>query len=394
MVQRPDIDLVAVSVRVPLHHELVMAGLRAGKPVFCEWPLGATLAEAEEMANLARERELSTFVGLQARSDPSIRYARDLVARGEIGEVLTANLSVITQAVTERGAGRSWQALRANGANPLTIPGGHSIDALCFVLGEVVEVAARVTTQITEWRDEDTGASIAVDAPDNIAVAGRLESGAEIAIQVATVPAQATGTPPGDLRSRGRVIPDRPVGEHRSGAAPRRQRRRLTRGARAARRVPARAGGDAAGTTSERRARVRTDRGRPRKRRSVRSRLRSGGATAPAAGGDRALLGDGHGGHGSRLVRVRVAPRPRFVHQARDLEGVGVIAPGEGVRGAEACIVRFLRAELGFRLDPFDRNLEPDDRLAHPVEVAVGLAGGRPRRLPARLVGGDDPGRP
>ena len=194
MVQRPDIDLVAVSVRVPLHHELVMAGLRAGKPVFCEWPLGATLAEAEEMANLARERELSTFVGLQARSDPSIRYARDLVARGEIGEVLTANLSVITQAVTERGAGRSWQALRANGANPLTIPGGHSIDALCFVLGEVVEVAARVTTQITEWRDEDTGASIAVDAPDNIAVAGRLESGAEIAIQVATVPAQATGT--------------------------------------------------------------------------------------------------------------------------------------------------------------------------------------------------------
>ncbi len=194
MVLRPDVDLIVVSVRVPLHHQLVMASLRAGKPVFCEWPLGATLAEAEEMANLARECGLRTAVGLQARSDPSIRYARDLVAQGYVGEVLTANLSVMTQAVLERGAGRSWQAVRANGANPLTIAGGHAIDALCFILGELVELSARVTTRITEWRDEETGASIPVDAPDSIAVVGRIEGGAEIAIQVASVPAQPTGT--------------------------------------------------------------------------------------------------------------------------------------------------------------------------------------------------------
>ena len=194
MLGRLDIDLVVVSVRVPLHHELVMATLRAGKPVFCEWPLGATLAEAEEMAALARERGLRSVVGLQARSDPSIRYARDLVAQGYIGEALSANLSVMTQAALERGPGRAWQAVRANGANPLTISGGHAIDALCFMLGEVVELSARVTTRITEWRDEESGAAIPVDAPDNIAVAARLESGTEVAIQVASVPAQPTGT--------------------------------------------------------------------------------------------------------------------------------------------------------------------------------------------------------
>jgi predicted dehydrogenase len=194
MAQHPEVDLVVVSVRVPLHHELVMAGLRAGKPVFCEWPLGATLAEAEEMASLARERGLRTAVGLQARSDPSIRYAHDLIAQGYIGEVLTANLSVMTQAVLERGHGRIWQGVRANGANPLTIAGGHAIDALCFMLGEVVELSARVTTRITEWRDEETGSSVPVDAPDSVAVAARLESGAEIAFQVASVLVQPTGS--------------------------------------------------------------------------------------------------------------------------------------------------------------------------------------------------------
>lgn len=194
MVAHPEVDVVAVVVRVPLHHQLVMAALRAGKPVFCEWPLGANVAEAEEMAALARERSLPTAVGLQARSDPAIRTAQALVARGEIGEVLTANLSIATQATLERGEGRSWQAVRANGANPLTIPGGHGIDALCSILGEFTEVSGRVATRIPEWRSLETGAAIPVDAPDAISVVGRLQGGAEVAVQVAAVPVSPSGT--------------------------------------------------------------------------------------------------------------------------------------------------------------------------------------------------------
>ena len=67
MVQEPDIDLVSVVVRVPNHHQVVMAALNAGKHVYCEWPLGANLAEAEEMAALARSKGVRAMVGLQAR---------------------------------------------------------------------------------------------------------------------------------------------------------------------------------------------------------------------------------------------------------------------------------------------------------------------------------------
>src|SRR5687767_3046438 len=93
MATNPDIDLIAVVVRVPGHRDLVMAGLQAGKAVMCEWPLGRNLAEAEEMAGLARQRSLKTIIGLQGRSDPAILYARDLVQGGHIGEVLTASLT-------------------------------------------------------------------------------------------------------------------------------------------------------------------------------------------------------------------------------------------------------------------------------------------------------------
>jgi predicted dehydrogenase len=192
MAADPDVDLLVVCVRVPGHRELVMAGLQAGKAVLCEWPLGANLAEAEEMAGLATRRSLKTVVGLQGRSDPAILYASDLIREGYIGEVLTANLSTVAQAQLQRGPGRIWQGVRANGANTLTIAGGHAIDSLCSVLGEFAEVAARVSTRIPEWHTLD-GKPVPVDAPDSISAVGRMMGGAEVAVNVAAVPSNPGG---------------------------------------------------------------------------------------------------------------------------------------------------------------------------------------------------------
>jgi predicted dehydrogenase len=193
MLGHADLDLVVVSVRVPGHHDLVMRALQAGKAVFCEWPLGANLSEAERMANLAAERSSRTAVGLQARSDPTLMYARELVQQGHIGEVLAVNYSSLVPAVTQRGAGRIWQADRKNGANTLTISAGHAIDALCFVLGEFAELSARLATNITEWHNTDTGETTKVDSPDWISVSGSLEGGAQVSFLLATQPFNPSG---------------------------------------------------------------------------------------------------------------------------------------------------------------------------------------------------------
>jgi predicted dehydrogenase len=194
MVAHDDVDLVAVVVRVPLHNQLVMPALQAKKPVCCEWPLGANLADATAMADAAKAAGVSTLVGLQAQSDPAVLYARDLIANDEIGEIVSVNLSVMVGAIPKRGDGRIWQGIRTNGANPMTIPGGHSIDALCFMLGEFSEISARVTTKIDMWTHAVTGADFPVDAPDNVSASGVLKSGAEVAYQLASVPYNASGT--------------------------------------------------------------------------------------------------------------------------------------------------------------------------------------------------------
>src|SRR5260221_10185893 len=76
MIASPQIDAVAVVVRVPSHYEPTKAALEAGKHVYCEWPLGRTTAEAVELAALAKANRLVTAVGLQARVNPAIMYMK------------------------------------------------------------------------------------------------------------------------------------------------------------------------------------------------------------------------------------------------------------------------------------------------------------------------------
>ena len=194
MLAHPDIDLVVVCVRVPGHHELVIRALQAGKDVFCEWPLGRTLAEAEELAALASRQHKRTIVGLQAQSDPTVMYVRELILDGYVGHVQAVNFTYTSQAVTERGPGRIWQGDRRNGANTLTIAAGHAIDAVCFMLGEFDELSARLATNITQWHNPETNETFKVDSPDWISVTGRLASGAQAAFLTATVPANPSAS--------------------------------------------------------------------------------------------------------------------------------------------------------------------------------------------------------
>src|SRR5207245_10609214 len=92
LVNSPTVDVVAVTVKVPYHLELATAALEAGKAVYCEWPLGNGLNEAETLAALAKKQGVLAVTGLQARSAPAGAYVRDLVAQGYVGDVLPTTL--------------------------------------------------------------------------------------------------------------------------------------------------------------------------------------------------------------------------------------------------------------------------------------------------------------
>lgn len=179
LVDDPEVDLVAVTVKVPHHRELVDLALAAGKDVYCEWPLGRDLEEAQAMADAARIASVRTAVGLQARSSPTVRYVRDLVRDGFVGNVLSTTLVGSSGAMgASDPAHLAYLNDRANGANVLTIPFGHAVDALTWVLGDVVEVSTTLATRRSTYVVVETGETRSRDIADQIAVSGTLTGGA------------------------------------------------------------------------------------------------------------------------------------------------------------------------------------------------------------------------
>jgi predicted dehydrogenase len=189
----PQVEAALVAVRVPTHYALAKDALEAGKHVYCEWPLGANTREAEELAALARKKNLHTMVGLQRRASPAYLYMRELVKDGYVGEVLSVNLTLMGSGVLTRTSDRTWQRDVTLGANTLTITFGHVIDAMCMVVGELTEVSAIVSTQVPQWFETDTKKYVDVTSPDNIMIQGRLESGAIVNACVGVHPYHGSG---------------------------------------------------------------------------------------------------------------------------------------------------------------------------------------------------------
>ncbi len=188
MVNHPDIDLVTVAVRVPHHRELTADALNAGKHVYTEWPLGVNLAEAEELAELARANGVRTMVGLQGRCSPALLRLKELVEEGYVGEVLSCHLSSFGAVGLDRTSDRVWAKDRNSGVGTLNIQFGHYVDALCLCVGEISEVSAVVTTQVPQWYFTDIEETMDVTTPDNVLVSGKLANGAVISIHVASIP--------------------------------------------------------------------------------------------------------------------------------------------------------------------------------------------------------------
>ncbi|WP_030616792.1 Gfo/Idh/MocA family protein [Streptomyces sclerotialus] len=186
LARHPDVDLVAVTVKVPAHAGPVRAALAAGKHVYCEWPLARTTAEAGELAAEAAAAGVHHVVGLQARYSPELRHARQLLAEGRIGRVVSATV----HATRGKGAGNrvpAWGAYtldRDNGAGTLEVAGGHTLDALRHLLGDLDTLSAALSVRRPEAVVAETGARITATSPDHLLLHATLAGGAPLSLHL------------------------------------------------------------------------------------------------------------------------------------------------------------------------------------------------------------------
>ena len=197
MVADPSIDVITVAVRVPAHRELVLKALKAGKHVYCEWPLGRTVQEAEELRDAATAAGVHVAIGLQTRMNPALRKAQESIESGALGRILSARMYSGTVAfgptVTESD---SYLEDPANGATHLTIHGGHAMDAVVALMGKLDALDALGTIQYKRIDVQDGTREVERIFPDHLLVQARLDAGAGVGVEV------DGGRPPSDATFR------------------------------------------------------------------------------------------------------------------------------------------------------------------------------------------------
>jgi predicted dehydrogenase len=179
LVRDSAIDVVSVTVKVPEHRAIVLAALEAEKHVYCEWPLGQTVSQSEEMAGAARRAKSShVIIGLQALSAPAIRQASGVVAAGTIGEPRT--LRIFSPTAGWGFAAPPYYAYlqdKRNGATMMTIAGGHTISVIEAIVGAYTEVDARCSILQKSIRVIGTDNWVERTCADHATIVGRHASG-------------------------------------------------------------------------------------------------------------------------------------------------------------------------------------------------------------------------
>lgn len=174
----PEIDVVTVAVKVPDHHDLVLGALRAGKHLYCEWPLSPTLSQAQELAAAARDAGVRVAIGLQSLVDPAVRRARALIEQGAVGRVLGARCSSTSAAWGAQIEPAMEFAERPGaGVNLVIIQGAHTVDLAISLVGELADVAAIATRQYPEVTVQGEGRTVRRETFDHVVVLANLDGG-------------------------------------------------------------------------------------------------------------------------------------------------------------------------------------------------------------------------
>lgn len=150
---RPDgIEVVAITTPNHLHAPVARAFLQAGIHVICDKPLALTLAEGEELALLARQRQRLFALTHTYSGYPMVRHARELVAAGALGELRYLQVEYLQDWLANpiplgQNKQADWRAdpARAGRAGCLGDIGTHAYQLAAFISGQLPsELAAQL----------------------------------------------------------------------------------------------------------------------------------------------------------------------------------------------------------------------------------------------------------
>jgi len=155
LLERSDVDAIAVVTPHLLHEEMAIAGFAAGKQVFCEKPLALSIASAERILAACDKAEGVLGIGHERRYEPAMEEMRRLFESGALGRLLHMDANVSHSNFRKIDPANWRRDPRHAPAGAWTALGIHLGDLFVSVASPPTRVAARTASQIFPAPSED-----------------------------------------------------------------------------------------------------------------------------------------------------------------------------------------------------------------------------------------------
>ena len=160
VIEDPEVEVVWIAAPNMVHVQLVEAAARAGKAVFCEKPVGGTPEQVARAARAARAAGVISGVGYNYRWAPLVRYARELIATGALGEITNYRGRFFSMYGADRLGVNSWRfQLDQAGYGVTSDLLSHAVDLAHMLLGPITNLTGTLETFIRERPAPGDGAS-------------------------------------------------------------------------------------------------------------------------------------------------------------------------------------------------------------------------------------------
>jgi predicted dehydrogenase len=160
VIEDPGVEVVWIAAPNMVHVQLVEAAAQAGKAVFCEKPVGGTPEQVARAAHAARVGGVISGVGYNYRWAPLVRYARELIATGELGEITNYRGRFFSMYGADPLGVNSWRfQLDQAGYGVTSDLMSHAVDLAHMLLGPITRLTGTVETFIRERPAPGDGAS-------------------------------------------------------------------------------------------------------------------------------------------------------------------------------------------------------------------------------------------
>jgi predicted dehydrogenase len=151
VIDDPAVEVVYVAAPNMLHVELIEAAAEAGKHVFCEKPVGGTPEQTVRAERAARHAGVISGVGYNYRWAPLVRYAAELIASGDLGEITNYRGRFFSMYGADPLGLLSWRFKLDEGGYGVTSDLlSHAVDLAHMLLGPITRVVAQTATFIPE----------------------------------------------------------------------------------------------------------------------------------------------------------------------------------------------------------------------------------------------------